>query len=165
MKVAVVVGNPKARSRTYAAGVMAAKLIFEQEPTVALDLAELGPELLSWESKKITDALNAVRECDAVIAACPTYKASYTGLLKLFLDYLPAGGLKDKLAFPVMLGAGPAHALAPELLLKPVLVELGAVCPVPGLYLIDKTYETDANFVNWATAARRFIVWAPSTTA
>jgi FMN reductase len=39
-----------------------------------------------------------------------------------------------------MLGAGPSHALAPELLLRPVLVELGAACPAPGLYLLDSTY-------------------------
>lgn len=147
MKVAVVVGNPKLKSRTYAAGIMAATLIFESEPTVVLDLAELGPELLSWESAKTTAAIGAVRECDAVIVACPTYKASYTGLLKLFLDCMPAGCLKDKLVFPLMLGASPAHSLVPDLLLKPILVELGAVCPSPGLYLIDKTYDTDPNFV------------------
>jgi len=159
MNVAVVVGNPKAKSRTYSAGTMAAKLIFEKEPSVVIDLADLGAELLNWESKMVAEAIDSVRQCGALIVASPTFKATYTGLLKLFLDCIPANGLKDKLAFPVMLGAGPAHALAPELLLKPVLVELGAVCPCPGLYLIDKTYETDANFVNWATAARRFATW------
>ena len=36
-----------------------------------------------------------------------------------------------------MLGAGPAHALALELALKPVLTELGATCPTRALYLLD----------------------------
>jgi FMN reductase len=165
MRVAVLVGNPKQQSRTYSAALMAAKLIFDEEPTVILDLATLGAELLNWESKKTAEAISSVERCDALIVASPTFKATYTGLLKLFLDCVPANGFKDKLAFPIMLGAGPAHALAPELLLKPVLVELGAVCPSPGLYLIDKTYETDANFVKWATAARRFTKWSPESCA
>ena len=58
-------------------------------------------------------------------------------------------------AFPVMLGAGPAHAMAPDLLLKPVLVELGATCPAPGLYLIDKSYAEDPRLDAWALRARR----------
>ncbi len=163
MKTALIVGNPKPKSKTYAAGLLAANLIFEHEPTVVLDLAELGPELLIWESTATATAINAVRQCDAVIVACPTYKASYTGLLKLFLDLMPAGGLKDKLAFPLMLGASMAHALVPDLLLKPVLVELGAICPAPGLYLIDKTYDVDPNLFQWASAARRFLPFAPNT--
>ncbi len=46
--------------------------------------------------------------------------------------------------------------MAPDLLLKPVLVELGAVCPLPGLYLIDSTYTTDTRIADytdrWASA-------------
>ena len=79
-----------------------------------------------------------------MIFGSPTYKATYTGLLKLFLDQFPPDGLGGIVAIPLMLGAGPAHALAPELHLKPVLAELGAVCPTPGLYLNDKTYAEDA---------------------
>ncbi len=74
--------------------------------------------------------------------ASPTFKATYTGLLKLFLDQFAGGeGLRGVTAVPLMLGAGPAHAMAPELLLKPVLAELGATCPAPGLYLQDEQAE------------------------
>jgi FMN reductase len=48
-----------------------------------------------------------------------------------------------------MLGGGPAHALAPELTLKPVLVELGAVCPAQGLFQLDSTYTTDESLARW----------------
>lgn len=47
-----------------------------------------------------------------------------------------------------MLGAGQTHAMAPELLLKPVLVELGATTPAPGLFLIDSTYTTDTRIAD-----------------
>jgi FMN reductase len=81
-------------------------------------------------------------------------------LLKLFLDgFATAEGLAGVVAVPLMLGAGPAHALAPELLLKPVLVELGATCPTPGLYLSDATYADDGRI---AAFARR---WAPVVAA
>jgi FMN reductase len=53
-----------------------------------------------------------------------------------------------------MLGGGPAHALAPELLLKPVLVELGATCPTRGLYLVDRTWDDPAPLDAWLAAAR-----------
>ena len=33
--------------------------------------------------------------------------------------------------------------MAPDLLLKPVLVELGATCPAPGVYLHQDTYAED----------------------
>ena len=40
-----------------------------------------------------------------------------------------------------MLGAGPAHALAPELTLRPVLTEIGATVPVRGLYVVDAAHD------------------------
>ena len=38
-----------------------------------------------------------------------------------------------------MLGAGPTHALAPELSLRPVLFEIGASVPTRSLYLLDSS--------------------------
>ena len=79
-----------------------------------------------------------------MVFASPTFKATYTGLLKLFLDQFAGGeGLRGVTAVPLMLGAGPAHALAPDIFLKPVLVELGATTPAPGLYQLDSTYTED----------------------
>lgn len=78
-----------------------------------------------------------MRACKVAIFASPTYKATYTGVLKLFLDQFPSGGLSGITAVPLRLGDGPHHAMAPDLLLKPVLVELGAICPIRGLYLLD----------------------------
>ena len=46
---------------------------------------------------------------------------SYSGLLKLFLDQFATGeGLRDVVALPLMLGAAPFHAMAPELMLSEV---------------------------------------------
>src|SRR5258708_4612079 len=139
---AIIVGNPKTRSRTRdAAERLAAAL--GAEPDV-LEVAELGTGLLGFGDAGVAEAVARVREADVVIAASPTYKGTYTGLLKLFLDqFATATGLAGQVGVPLMLGGGPAHALAPELTLKPVLVELGAICPAQGLYQLDSRYTED----------------------
>jgi len=154
MKTAVIVGNPKAQSRTLEAGVLVAKKLTGAEPDHVLDLVEFGPALLEWGNAKLNAAIETVRGCNVLIVASPTFKATYTGLLKLFLDQIPSDGLAGITAFPVMLGAGPAHLLAPDLLLKPVLVELGAICPAVGLYLIDKSFAEDPRLDAWVARAK-----------
>jgi FMN reductase len=161
MRVAVVVGNPKAKSRTLEAGMLVARKLTGSEPDVVLDLIELGPALLEFCNPVVQQAVQTVQQADLAVFASPTYKATYTGLLKLFLDQFPTDGLANVLAYPVMLGGGPAHAMAPDLLLKPVLVELGAVCPAPGLYLVDKSFAEDPRLDVWAARAKS---WLPPRT-
>ena len=157
MRVAVVCGNPKPNSRTLEAGCFVAERLTGKAPDVVLDLIEIGSHLLGWGDDVSAQALQQVRECDAAIFASPTYKGSYTGLLKLFLDLVPTDGLNGMLAFPVMLGAAMGHAMAPDLLLKPVLVELGASCPARGLYLLETDYLSEAIVDTWAARGRPFL--------
>ena len=154
MKSAVIVGNPKPKSRTLDAALLVAKKLTGAEPDLTLDLVDLGPALLEFGNAKINEAIEAVRGCNVLIVASPTFKATYTGLLKLFLDQIPSDGLAGITAFPVMLGAGPAHLLAPDLLLKPVLVELGAICPAVGLYLLDKNYAEEPRLDAWVARVK-----------
>jgi FMN reductase len=123
-------------------------------PDPVVDLADLGPGLLDWADPAVTAVVDEVRAADLLVVASPTYKATYTGLLKLFLDRFPPGGLRGVLAVPLMLGAGPAHALAPELTLRPVLTEIGATVPVPGAYVLDASYDDPAAYDGWLEAAR-----------
>ncbi|MGI5222450.1 NADPH-dependent FMN reductase [Nocardia sp. CA-290969] len=163
MTVTVVVGNPKPASRTLSAGVaLAAALRPETEPAV-IDLVDLGPGLLGWGDPAVAAAARTVAGSELVIFASPTFKATYTGLLKLFLEQFDGGtGLAGVVAVPLMLGAGPAHALAPDLLLKPVLVELGATTALPGLYLSDRTFGEDGVLTAYADRWRP-VVQALST--
>lgn len=157
MTTTVVAGNPKAGSRTLDAATRLARTLTDTEPDHVVDVVELGPGLLGWGDDRVRAAVETVTSSDLVVFASPTFKATYTGILKLFLDQFATGdGLRDVTAVPLMLGAGPAHAMAPDLLLKPVLVELGATCPAAGLYLIDATYTSDTRINDythrWATA-------------
>lgn len=162
--VGVVVGNPKPASRTYAAAVRLAELLTGRAPDTAIDLATFGPALLDPAAAEVAAAVAATRELDLLVVASPTYKASYTGLLKLFLDLFPSNALDGVVAVPLMLGAGPGHALAPEVFLKPVLAELGAVLPTRALYLIDSSYDDPGAYEPWLTTSRDRVTAALRTT-
>lgn len=160
MTVTVVVGNPKPASRTLTAATQLAEgLAPGSEPTV-LDLVDLGPKLLSWGDEEVAEAVRTVASSELVIFASPTFKATYTGLLKLFLEQFAGGtGLAGVLAVPLMLGGSPAHSLAPIVHLEPVLVELGATTALPGLYLSDSTFQDDG------VLARYVQRWQPVVSA
>lgn len=155
MNITVVAGNPKPRSRTWDAAHRLAEGLGRPAAT-SIDVVDLGPALLGWGDPAVKDAVARVAASDVVVFASPTYKATYTGLLKLFLDqFAGSTGLADVVAVPLQLGAGPEHALSPELHLKPVLVELGATVPAPALYLIDSAEQPDPIEQAWLER------WAP----
>jgi FMN reductase len=153
----VVVGNPKPNSRTRAAAELVATQLTGAPPKHVIDVIDLGAGLLGWGDPKVAEAKAIVTSADLLVVASPTYKATYTGLLKLFLDQFGAGELGQIPTFALMLGGSPAHALAPELTLRPVLVEIGASCPVRALYLLDSDYETSPDLEAWLEIARRYV--------
>jgi len=73
------------------------------------------------------DAWDAVTSADLLVVATPSYKGTYTGLLKLFLDRYPAGALDGVRAVPVAVAGSPDHAGATAADLLRLLRELGAV--------------------------------------
>ena len=154
MTTIAVVGNPKPNSRTRAAAERVVAELTGAPPDRVVDVVELGAGLLSWGDPDVAEAVQALREAEVAVVASPTYKATYTGLLKLFLDQVGTGDLAGVVAVPLMLGGGPTHALAPELLLKPVLVELGATAPTRGLYLVDRVWDAPGPLEDWVALAR-----------
>ena len=153
-ETAVVVGNPKPGSRTLQAAITLTTALTDRDPDLVVDLANIGPALLDWSSPEVARLVGSVGAAQLVVVASPTYKGSYTGLLKLFLDRFAQGTGLRGLAVPVMLGAGPAHALAPELTLRPVLTELGATVPGRALYLLDSSYDDPDAWSDWLAATR-----------
>ncbi len=159
--IGVVVGNPKPGSRTLAvaesvasAAAAAAGLAPTERERVTFDLAEFGPELFDWSSARVRGAVDAVRGCVLAVVASPTYKASYTGLLKSFLDWFSTTDLAGVTVVPLMVGAGLQHALAVEVHLRPVLVELGATLPTRGLYVTENQLgDLDEVVAAWAAEA------------
>ena len=136
-KVTVLVGNPKRKSRTAGiAEALARQVLGGAEVDFQLvDLADRADALFSWTSETVDQLTRRVAESDLVIVASPTYKATYTGLLKAFLDRYPTNGLRNITAIALMTGADFTHALAPTVTLVPLLLELGAAVPYRGIYL------------------------------
>jgi FMN reductase len=141
VRIAVVVGNPKPASRTLAVALAAADalstVVDETSDRLVVDLAEYGPDLLDWQSERSTRLCAQVAASDLIVVASPTYKATYTGLLKIFFDRYGNRALEGRVAVPVMTGASLVHALAPETHLRPLLVELGAATPTRALYVTE----------------------------
>ena len=151
--VTVLVGNPKRYSRTLELAVrLAAVLVPAAEPTV-IDLAEHTDEIFRWPSAVLDQLTKQVAESDLVVVASPTYKASYTGLLKSFLDRYAAKALAGVQAVPVLTGGDWKHYLAVDTQLRPLLVELGATVPTAGLYFpISDLDRADEILDEWAQA-------------
>lgn len=154
MVTAVVVGNPKPASRTLAAATHVARELTGRDAEQVVDLATLGPALLDWSDPEVGRLVEEVGTSDLVVVASPTYKGTYTGLLKLFLDrFASRTGLRG-LAVPLLLGGSPAHSLAAELTLRPVLTELGATVPGRGFYVVDSDHDDPQAYASWLADTR-----------
>lgn len=155
-RVVVVVGNPQPQSRTRTAAELVGGLVADGGPVTTIDLAELGPALLEWGSPAVAEAKATLLAADRVVVASPTYKAAYTGLLKLFLDQFGHGELGGIPTVPMMTGGSRDHSLAVEVHLRPVLVEIGASCPTRGLFLGGPEVDDPGPAVGaWWDEARR----------
>lgn len=154
MQIAVVVGNPKPRSRTLAIATAVAKSASTRlggDVTVEIDLALFTDEIFKWPSDEMSRLNDSVAASDLLVVASPTYKATYTGLLKAFLDRYPSNGLSGVTAIPVMTGASPLHAMSIDTGLRPLLVELGASVPTRGLYFVmSQMPELEQVIDSWA---------------
>lgn len=144
LQVIVLVGNPKAGSRTRQLAETTAAALAPDAAAVTVDIADLAAGLLvPWDlSPTATAAVEQVRAADLLVLGTPTYKASYPGVLKLFLDVFAAGSLSGTVVQPVITAGGPAHRDLVDIHLRPVLGELGARTPVPSLIAIGPEIDS-----------------------
>ena len=138
LQISIVVGNPKPQSRTRC---IAENFVDQMFGTSAhtvnvIDLVDYKDEILAWPSEKMNDLNERVANSDVAVFASPTYKATYTGMLKAFLDRYPANGLAGVTTIPIMTGAGLGHAMGPTVNFAPLLVELGGIVPGRGFYFV-----------------------------
>ncbi|MEW9548203.1 NADPH-dependent FMN reductase [Nonomuraea sp. NPDC050783] len=156
MSILTIVGNPRAGSRTQTVAIAAGEALAARlgGPVAheLADLSALAPHLLApTASPGVEAALGLVAEASVLVVASPTYKGTYTGLLKAFLDRLPPAALAGKTAVPLLVMGDPKHALAVEVHLRPLLVELGATVPTPGLaFLESQLPDLNAVISAWA---------------
>ncbi len=109
-----------------------------------IDLAELPADGLLGRraSPEVQQALAMVASADIVAVSTPVYRATYSGLLKVFCDLFAPGALVGKVAIPIATGGSSAHALCIDHGLRPLLASVGAVVVAAGIY------GTDAEFAD-----------------
>ena len=157
MRFVTLVGNPRPGSRTLTVAAVAAEAIalaLRLDPDYEIiDLSVLARRLLlPGPSVAVEDAAELVSGADLLLVVSPTFKGTYSGLLKVFLDRLPYRALAGTAALPLLVMASPQHALAVDVHLRPLLVELGATVPGPGLAVLESDLgRLDAVLRPWAS--------------
>lgn len=141
--IITITGSPSLPSRSAAlAHHVANQLRARGFELSSINVRELpAEELLGGRADHaaLAAAIQRLAAADAAVITTPIYKASYTGVLKAFLDVLPQFALAGKVVLPLATGGTLAHVLALDYALRPVLVALGAQHIVNGLFLLDKT--------------------------
>ena len=143
IRAVAISGSPRApsKSKTLAELLLRA---FEQAgcETQMIDCAELPAEALAARASapELDAAIAAVGDARIIIAATPTYRALYTGVLKCFFDLMPPAHLRGKVCVPVQTAGSPSHFLAIEYGLRPLFESLEGL-PLPGVYATDDQFE------------------------
>jgi FMN reductase len=155
-QIAGLVGNPRPQSRTHGLARTLASEIARALDTASVtevDLAPFGPRVLDPSDEAVTAAAGEILGADVLVVASPTYKATYSGLLKGFLDRFGTGSLAGVAAVPVLLGGAQNHRLAVDVHFTPLLLELGAAVPARGLFVLEAEVDDFGPFAAaWADA-------------
>lgn len=142
MHVVLLSGSPAARSRTEVLLDHVRRRLEAQQVEVSLLRVRDFPaeDLLHarFDSPAIQQLRAVVASADGLVVGTPVYKASFTGALKVLLDLLPERALAHKVVLPLASGGSPAHLLAVDYALKPVLAALKAQEMLSGVFAVDQ---------------------------
>jgi len=143
----LVGGSPSRPSRTAALlDDVAAQIESSGHTATRLDVIELPAAALlraDTADPAVRAAIDEVDLADAVVVATPVYRASYTGVLKTFLDVLPQKAFAGKDVLPLATGGTIAHLLSIDYALRPVLLALSPRHIAPGRFVLDTQLNKD----------------------
>ena len=163
-RLQVLVGHPAPTSRTHRAADQLANALatvpfLPQSPRTTA-LGALAGSLHRTDDAAVLDARQHVAEAQLLVVATPSYKGSLTGVLKSFLDLVPAGGLRETVVVPLVTAGSPVHGAQTDRHLRDVLDALDALLPTRSLVLPEQALDdVDGEIDRWVTR------WAPVLTA
>jgi FMN reductase len=137
-------GSPGARSKSRTLLERALLALSDRGATTTLiDLAALPADALLGRRRasEVDSALGSVSQATIIVASTPVYRATYSGLLKVFFDLLPVDGLVGKTAIAIATGGSSAHQLVIDHGLRPLFASVGAVTIATGVYGTDSAFE------------------------
>ena len=142
MRAVAISGSPRSPSKSkLLAELMLADLAAAGCETSVIDVAELPAEALVARASaaEVDAAIAAVGAAQIVVAASPTYRALYTGVMKALFDLMPPSHLAGKICVPVQTGMAPQHFLAVEYGMRPLFASLDGVA-IAGVYATDDQF-------------------------
>ena len=138
-------GSPKPVSRSRALLELTLAALEHQGtgPSRLIDLATLPADALLGrrEDRDVAEAVQTVLDAGILVVSTPIYRATYSGLLKVFFDLLPQDALARKVAIAIATGGGPGHLLAVDHGLRPLLASVGALVVATGVYGTDAQFR------------------------
>ncbi|MEK7693529.1 MAG: NAD(P)H-dependent oxidoreductase [Chloroflexota bacterium] len=142
LRAVAVSGSPRAPSKSKTlAELMLAALGHGGCETQMVDVAALPADALVARASApaMDSAIAAIGEAQIVVAASPTYRALYTGVMKSFFDLMPHGHLAGKICVPIQTAGSPQHFLTIEYGMRPLFASLDGV-PIAGVYATDDQF-------------------------
>jgi FMN reductase len=114
--------------------------------TTLLDLNDLPADALLGRRRDaaLDAAIEQVAAARVLVLGTPTYRATYSGLLKTFFDLLPRDALVDKVVGAVATASIPQHALLVDHGLRPLVASLGGLSASRLVYVTDADYPSAA---------------------
>jgi FMN reductase len=111
--------------------------------TTLIDLAALPADALLGRgtAPEVAAAIETVGQARVVVAGTPVYRATYSGLLKVFFDLLAPESLVGKIGVPLASGQSRGHALAVDHGLRPLFASLGATVVAAGVYATPDQFQ------------------------
>lgn len=183
VSVVELVGNPRAGSRTRSLADLVVRALIARAggpagtgqgsasdaapPDAQPTVVELGEAVAvgfdadpARATAPVSDLFGRLKRSRLLVVATPTYKGTYSGLLKLVLDQLNQGDLVDTVAVPVAIAGAPAHRESVAAALSALLVELGAQVPAPAVALLEGELADQVEHVETWAAEHAPSLWA-----
>ena len=110
--------------------------------TLLVDLAALPADALlgRGSAPEVAAALEAVSRAGIIVVGTPVYRATYSGLLKVFFDLMAPESMVDKVGVPLVSGQSRGHALSVDHGLRPLFASLGATVVAAGVYATPEQF-------------------------
>ena len=92
-------------------------------------------------SPRVVTALETVESADIIVVGSPAYRATYTGLFKLFFDHIGQYALVDKPIILTATGGSDRHALLVEHQMRPLFGFFQSLTLPLGIYASESDFE------------------------
>ncbi|MDN6794447.1 MAG: NAD(P)H-dependent oxidoreductase [Propionibacterium sp.] len=151
LSVVILNGSPSEASKTVTLAQLAADTAASRFPThlTRVDVYGLGPDLTSAVTRSQVGqlaeaALTAVESADLLLVAVPTFRGSYPGIFKHFVDLLDLYGVAGTPTVLMATGGSERHSLMIDHELRPLFAFLQAFVAPSGIYVASESFDGTA---------------------